>query len=143
MGRAVFCTWGMQIGYSLTSKSVQGSALPLQGIDDINGGDRLPLGMLGEGDGITDDVLRENLQKTTGLFIDEARDAFHSTSTDSGLGNTPDVITKYFWMTLSASFSQSFSSLSTSRHVYQSVERLPGNNWRHRPFVTAPQLPVE
>ena len=100
----------------LTSESVQGSALSLQGIDDIHGGDSLPLGMLGVGNGITDDILKENLQHTTGLFIDEARDTFYTTSAgktaDSWLGDTLDVITKYFTMTLSAPFSQTFSSLS-------------------------------
>ena len=105
----------------LTSETVQGSALSLQGIDDIHGGDSLPLGMLGVGDGITNNVLKENFQDTTGFFIDETRDTFDTTSasktTDSRLGDTLDVITKYFTMTLSASFSQTFSSLSTSRHV--------------------------
>ena len=105
----------------LTSETVEGSALSLQGIDDIHGGDSLPLGMLGVGDGITNNVLKENFQDTTGFFIDEAGDTFDTTSagktTDSRLGDTLDVITKYFTMTLSASFSQTFSSLSTSRHV--------------------------
>ena len=105
----------------LTSETVEGSALSLQGIDDIHGGDGLPLGMLSVGDGITDNVLKENFQDTTGFFIDEAGDTFDTTSagktTDSRLGDTLDVITKYFTMTLSASFSQTFSSLSTSRHV--------------------------
>ena len=32
------------------------------------------LGMLSVGDGVTDDVLQEDLEDSTGLFIDEARD---------------------------------------------------------------------
>ena len=55
----------------LASESVEGTSLAFQGIDDIHGGDSLPLGMLGVGDGITDDVLKEDLQNTTGLFVDE------------------------------------------------------------------------
>jgi len=43
--------------YSLTAESVEGTALTLQGIDDIHGGDGLPLGVFGVGDGITDDIL--------------------------------------------------------------------------------------
>ena len=43
--------------YSLTAESVEGTALTLQGIDDIHGGDGLPLGVFGVSDGITDDVL--------------------------------------------------------------------------------------
>ena len=44
----------------LTTKSVQGSSLSFQGIDNVHGGDSLPLGVLGVGDSITDDILKEN-----------------------------------------------------------------------------------
>ncbi|MCP4453099.1 MAG: hypothetical protein GY809_16685, partial [Planctomycetes bacterium] len=43
--------------------------------------DSLPLGMLGVGDSITDDVLKEDLEDTTGLFVDEARDTLDTTTT--------------------------------------------------------------
>ena len=56
---------------SLASESVEGTSLAFEGIDDIHGGDSLPLGVLSVGDGITDDVLKEDLQNTTGLFVDE------------------------------------------------------------------------
>ena len=82
----------------LTSESVQSTALPLEGVHYIHGSDGLPLGMLGVGDGVTDDVLQENLEDTTGLLVDEARDTLDTTSssktTDSGLGDTLDIITK-------------------------------------------------
>ena len=45
----------------LTSESVQGSALSFQSIDNVHGSDSLPLGVLGVGDGISDDVLQEHL----------------------------------------------------------------------------------
>ena len=104
----------------LTAESVQGTSLSLQSVDDIHGSDCLPLGMLGVGDGITDDILEENLEDTTGLFVDEPRDTLHTTSasetTDGRLGDALDVITQDFAMTLSATLSESFSSFSTSRH---------------------------
>ena len=104
----------------LTAESVQGTSLAFQSVDDVHGGDGLPLGVLGVGDGITDDVLEENLEDTTGLFVDEARDTLDTTTTsqttDSGLGDTLDVITQHLTMTLGASLSQSFSSFTTSRH---------------------------
>merc|ERR1711993_158167 len=82
---------------SLTSESVEGASLPLEGIDDIHGGDGLPLGVLGVGDGIPDDVLKEHLEDTTGLLVDESRDTLDTTTTsqtaDGGLGDTLDVIT--------------------------------------------------
>jgi hypothetical protein len=94
--------------------------LSLQSVDDIHGGDSLPLGMLGVGDGITDDILKEHFENTTGLLIDETRDTLDTTSAsktaDGGLGDTLDVITQDFAMTLSATLSESFSSFSTSRH---------------------------
>ena len=117
--------WGVvsQKRCCLTAESVQGTSLAFQSVDDVHGGDGLSLGVLGVGDGITDDVLKENLQDTTGLFVDEARDTLDTTTTsqttDSGLGDTLDVITQHLAMTLGASLSQTFSSFATSRHDYQ------------------------
>ena len=65
---------------SLTSESVQGASLPLESIDNIHGGDGLPLGVFGVGDGIPDDVLKENLEDSTGLLIDESRDTLDSST---------------------------------------------------------------
>jgi len=62
----------------LTSESVKGTSLTLQSIDNIHSGDCLPLGMLGVGDGVTDDVLKEYLEDTTGLLVDESRDTLDS-----------------------------------------------------------------
>ena len=55
----------------LSAESVQGSSLTFQSVHNIEGCDCLSLGMLGVGDGITDEVLKEDLQNTTGLFVDE------------------------------------------------------------------------
>ena len=105
----------------LTAESVEGTALTLQSVDDIHGGDGLSLGVLGVGDSITDDVLKEDLQDTTGLLVDESGDTLDTTTagqtTNSGLGDTLDVVTQYFAMTLGATLSQSFASFTTSRHV--------------------------
>ena len=104
----------------LSSESVEGTSLPLEGIDDIHSGDSLPLGVLGVGDGITDDVLEEDLEDTSGLFVDQTGDsldtASSSESTDGWLGDTLDVITKDLSVTLGAALSESFTSFSTSRH---------------------------
>ena len=124
-------SWGVVLGLlrCLTAESVQSAALSLQSVDNIHSGDCLPLGMLGVGDGITDDILKEHFENTTGLLIDETRDTLDTTSAsktaDSGLGDTLDVITQDFAMTLSATLSESFSSFSTSRHDDSSM-----NEWR-------------
>lgn len=105
---------------NLTSESVQGAALALQSVDDIHGGHSLALGMLSVGDGITDDILKEDLQNTTGLLVDETRDTLDSTTagqTANGwLGNTLDVVTKYLPVTLGAPLSEPLASFASSRH---------------------------
>ena len=105
----------------LTSESVQGTSLSLQSVDDVHGSDGLSLGVLGVGHSISDHVLQEDLEDSSGLFVDETADTFHTTSTsqstDSGFGDTLDVITQNFSMTLGASLSQSFSSFASSRHL--------------------------
>ena len=105
----------------LTSESIEGTSLPLEGIDHIHGGDGLPLGVLGVGDGIPDDILKEDLEDTTGLLIDESRDTLDSSTTrqppDGGLGDALDVVSQHLPVTLSASLSQSLSSFATAGHV--------------------------
>ena len=81
----------------LTSESVEGTSLAFQGVDDVHGGNGLPLCVLGVCDRITDDIFQENLEDSTSFFVDEPRDTLDTTSTsqtaDSGLGDTLDVIT--------------------------------------------------
>ena len=106
---------------SLTTESVEGSALALEGIDNIHSGDSLPLGMLSVGDSVTDDVLKEDLEDTSGLLIDQARDTLDTTSAsqtaDSGLGDTLDVITQNFAVALGTSLAESLASFASSSHV--------------------------
>ena len=55
---------------SLSTETVQSAALSLESVDDIEGGDGLSLGVLGVGDGVSDDTFEEGLQDTTRLFVD-------------------------------------------------------------------------
>merc|ERR1712038_266497 len=112
----------------LTSESVQGASLPLEGIDDIHGGDGLPLGVLGVGDRVPDHVLKEHLEDAAGLLVDEAGDPLDSSppreTTDSGLGDALDVVPQHLPVTLGASLSKSLASLPTSCHcacLFQTV----------------------
>ena len=54
----------------LTTETVEGTALALEGVDNIKRGDSLALGVLRVGDGVTDDTLKERLENTTGLLVD-------------------------------------------------------------------------
>ena len=109
------------LGENLTSKSVEGTSLAFQSIDHVHGCDGLPLSVFGVGDGITDDIFQEYLEDTSGFFVDQARDTLDTSTsrqtTDGGFGDTLDVITQDFAMTLGAAFAEAFSSFSSSRHV--------------------------
>jgi len=54
--------------------------------------------VLAIGDGVTDDILQEDLQDTTGLLVDQAGNTLDTTTTsqtaDGGLGDTLDVVTQ-------------------------------------------------
>lgn len=110
----------------LTAEAVQGATLPLEGVDDVHGGNGLALSVLGVGDSVTDNVFQENLENTTCLFVDEAGDTFDATATsetaDGRLGDALDVVTKNFAMTLGATFSQTFASLAATSHDEFGVE---------------------
>jgi hypothetical protein len=110
----------------LTSESVESLSLALEGVDNIHGGHSLTTSVLGVGDTVTDHVLKKDLEHTTSLFVDETRDTLDTTTTcettDSGLGNTLDVIAKDLAMTLGATLSESLSSFSSARHGVVVVE---------------------
>ena len=121
-----YCCWGVEAALlsSLTAEAVQGAALALEGVDHVHGGDGLPLGVLGVGDGVTDDVLQEHLEHPASLLVDEARDALDSASagqtTDGGLGDTLDVVTQHLSVALGSPLPQTFSSFASSRHDFAS-----------------------
>ena len=104
----------------LTAKAVEGTALTFEGVDDVHGGDGLPLGMLCVGDSIPDDVLEEYLEDATGFLIDKSRDSLDTTSSgkspDGRLGDALDVVSQDFAMTLGASLSEALTALATSSH---------------------------
>ena len=54
--------------------AVKRAALPLEREHDIERGDGLALGVLSVGDRVADDVLEEDLEHASGLFVDQARD---------------------------------------------------------------------
>ena len=85
-------------------------------MDNIKSSDGLSASMLSVGDGITDDVLKEDLEDTAGLLVDEAGDALDSSTAseaaDRGLGDALDVVAQHLAVALGASLAESLSSLS-------------------------------
>ena len=66
-------------------------------------------------------VFEEDLEHATGLLIDEARDTLHTTTTrettDGGLSDTLDVITKNLSVTLRTTLSKAFATFAACREV--------------------------
>jgi hypothetical protein len=102
----------------LTAESVQSATLALERVDDVHGGDGLALGVLRVRDRVADDVLEEDLEDAARLLVDQAGDALHSASTgqttDGGLCDALDVVTKNLAMTFGAPLAQTFASFASS-----------------------------
>jgi len=109
-----------KIEKSLTAEAVEGTALALQGIDDIEGSDGLTLGVLGVGDGVTDDRLEEGLENTAGLFVDHGRNTLDTTTTskttDGRFGYALDIIAKNLSVTLRTALAKALATFTTSSH---------------------------
>ena len=84
----------LDTGRLSAAEAVEGSALSLESVDDVDGGDGLSLGVLGVGDGVTDDVLEESAEDETGLVVDQGADSLDTAtsgeSSDGGLGDAHD-----------------------------------------------------
>lgn len=93
--------------------------MSLQSVDDIEGSDSLSLGVLSVGDSVTDDTLKEGLEDTTGLLVDHGRDTLDTTTTskttNSGLGDTLDVVTQNLAVTLGTTFSKTLATFAACR----------------------------
>ena len=96
-------------GCCLTTETVQGSALSLQGVHHVQGGHGLSLGVLRVGDGVSDDVLQEGLQDGSDFLVDQGRDSLDTTSSgqssDGRLGDTLDVISENLSVSLGTALS--------------------------------------
>ena len=104
----------------LTSETVKGLSLTLECVDNVHCYNSLAAGVLSVGYRVTDNVLEEHLEDSTGFLVDESRDTLDSTTTgettDCGLGDSLDVITENLTMTLGSSLSESLSSFTAARH---------------------------
>jgi hypothetical protein len=73
------------------AETVEGSALSLECVDHVHGGDSFSSGVLGVGDGISDDLLEEGSKDGSGVVVDERGDSLDTASStessDGGLGD--------------------------------------------------------
>ena len=105
----------------LTTKAVESATLPLESIEDVHGCGGLAAGVLGVGHGVADDRLKENLEHTTGLLVDEAADALDTAAAceaaNSGLGDTLDVVPQDLPVPLGTALTSSLFTFAASRHI--------------------------
>ena len=114
-----------------TSETVDGSALPLESVNNIKSSDGFSSGVLSVGDSISDDTLEESLEDLSGVVINEGRDSLDTSSSgessDSGLGDAfnrslvGSLLSDSLGSNLSFS-TNSFTSFSSSSHFVINYE---------------------
>ncbi|MDF5581034.1 hypothetical protein P3730_24445, partial [Vibrio parahaemolyticus] len=81
---------------TLTTKSVEGPSLPLKRINNVHSRNGLPPSVLRVSNGVTDDILQEDLENTASLLVDQTADTLHATpasqTPNRGLGDSLNVI---------------------------------------------------
>ena len=105
-----------------TTEAVEGAALSLESVDDVESGDGLSLGVLGVGHGVADDVLEEGSEDVSGLLVDEGGDSLDTTaaskSADSRLGDTEDgLLEGLLSVSLGSDFAVALSNFTSSGHL--------------------------
>ena len=100
----------------LGAEAVEGLALALERVDNVERGDGLPARVLAVGDGVLENVAEERLEVVAGLLVHEAGDPLDATTTsqptDRGLRDAVDVVAEDLAMTLGAAL----TTLAASRH---------------------------
>jgi len=98
--------------------AVEGASLALESVDDVEGSHGLAASMLSVGDGIADNVLKEDLHHAANFIVDETGDAFHATAAsqtaDSGLGDALDGIAHH--LALGSTLPEALAALAASGH---------------------------
>ena len=54
-----------------TSETIDGSALSLEGVNDVHSSDGFSAGVFSVGDGVSDNAFEESLEDLSGVVIDE------------------------------------------------------------------------
>ena len=93
--------------------------------------------MLRTGDGVSDNVLEEDLENTSSFLVNETGDSLDSSSSressNGGLGDSLDVVTQDLSVSLRSSFAQTLSTFSSSGHLFKSeniVISFARDGWR-------------
>ena len=102
----------------LASEAVDGSALSLQRVDNIQSCHSLSSCVLAVSDGVFHNTFQEALQDRSSFFVDESGNSLDSTSSsktsDGWLSDAIDVISQHSLVTFGTAFAKSFSAFSSS-----------------------------
>lgn len=86
--------------------------------------------MLRIGNGVANDILKEDLEYTSSLFVNKTGDTLDTSTTcqasDSGFGDTLNVVTQDLPVALSTALAEAFATFSATRHVSGVVYGLTG-----------------
>ena len=109
--------WTILVPKGSAAETVEGSALSLESVDDVDSGDGLSLGVLSVGDGVPDHVLEEGSENESGLVVDEGADSLDTASSgespDSWLGDTHDGgLERLLGESLSTALASDFAELA-------------------------------
>ena len=103
----------------MATEAVESLALVLERVDNVHGGDSLPLCVLNVDDSIADHVLQENLQDAVGLLVDQAGDPLDTAppgqAPNGRLGDPLDVVGENLAMPLDSTLAQSLATFSPDR----------------------------
>jgi hypothetical protein len=101
--------------------NVKSAALTLKRVDNVHGSYGLTASMLSVGDGVSNEVLKEDLEDTANLFVDKTRHTLDTTSarksSDCGISDPLDIVSQDLAVIPGASLSHTFSSFSSAIHV--------------------------
>ena len=104
----------------LRAEAVEGLALTLERVHDVEGRDGLPAGVLRVGHRVLDDVLEEDLEHGAGLLVHQAGDALDAATAcqaaNGGLGDALDVVAHDLAMAQAGLATFAFTFASGSGH---------------------------
>jgi hypothetical protein len=104
----------------LGAEAVQGLAVALERVHDVEGRDGLAAGVLRVGHGILDDVLEELLEDAAGLLVHETGEALDAATAcktaDRGLRDALDVVAQDLAVALGATLA-TLASLAATGHL--------------------------
>jgi len=105
----------------LTSKTIQCTSLPFQSVDYVHRCNGLSFGVFGVRNSVPNNVFQKHFQHTTSFFVNQTRNSLHTATAcqppNSGFCYSLDIVSQNFPVPFGTTFTQTFSSFTSSSHV--------------------------